>query len=151
MRWQSSAQSCKSSHLVQSDESEDHRSSDEDHGLHQIGVDYRRQSSRHGVNTGCDYQNDRRSQRTPPHHSLQHDGRRIKMDRYLREYVRQDGNHGQVDRARTAKAPLQEFRHGKHIRAEIEGNKHPAQEQQDQTCQPFEVPHCKPRGGPRTR
>ena len=37
------------------------------------------------------------------------------------------------------KAALEKFGHRKHIRAQVEGNEHPSQDEQDQTGQPLEV------------
>ncbi len=74
---QGGAQPFKAADPVHSDHGKDDGADNQDQGLHQIGINDRRQSSGDGVNAGRDHQDDRGGQRTPAHHAFQHNGRCI--------------------------------------------------------------------------
>ena len=48
-------------------------------------------------------------------------------------------------------APLEELRHGEDIGSQVERDENPAENEQDETGQPFKVPHGQPGGRPGTR
>ena len=134
---QGSAQAFEPAHLVHSDHGQDDGAENQDEGLHQVGINDRGQSSGDSVNTGGDDQNHRRCQRAPAHHTLQHNRGSVEVHGNLGEYIGQDGNSRQVHGAGPAEAPLQKFRHGEDVGAQIKRDEDPTQDQQDQASQPF--------------
>ena len=72
------------------------------------------------------------------------------MNRNLGEYVSNDGDASQVDRAIAVEAALQKFRHGENVGAQIEGHEHPAEDEENHAGEPFEVSDRQSRGRSRT-
>ena len=110
---------------MQSENRQDHGADDQNDGLDQIGVNHRRQAAGNRVNAGHDHQNERRSERIPADHSLQNYCRRVQVNGNLGEDVGQDRDAGKINGARAAEAPLQKFRHGENVGAQIERNEYP--------------------------
>jgi len=70
--------------------------------------------------------------------------------RDLRQHVRHQGNQREHPAARFRETPLQKLRHGKNLRAHVEGHEHPRQHQQAPRMQ-LVVRHRHAVGGPRPR
>src|SRR2546430_4154054 len=123
----------------QTNDGEGDRAGDEDQSLHGVRVNDCGQAARDGVNASSNDQNNGRFPQLPAGDSLEHDARGIELHRNFREDVSDDGNCRQIDCALPVEAAFQELGHGKYVAAQVEGNEHPAENQQDQARQPFEV------------
>jgi hypothetical protein len=145
------AQAAETADFREANERQNDRASQQHERLHQLRIDHSGQAADDRVNACRNDQCDRRRQRIPADHTLQHDRRRIQMHGNLREDVREDRDAGEVHAARAVEAPLQELGHREHVRAQVERHEDPAEDQQDQTRQPFEVTDREARSRPRAR
>ena len=139
-----------SADAVQADESQRNRSRQQDQCLNDFRVNYGGEPSGDGVDPGRDNQDDGGLHRAPSHHPLQYDGRRPQVHRNLGENIGDDRNAGQVNRALPVESSLQEFRHSKNVRPQVERHEHPTQYEQDQASQPLEIAHRHSRACART-
>ena len=61
------------------------------------------------------------------------------MDRNLGKYICDHGDTGKISGTRPVESSFQELRHGENIGSQIERDEDPAQYEQHETGQPFEV------------
>ena len=136
---------------VKTDHGERHCTRDQDESLHRVGIDDRRQSSGDGVNARGDDEDDRGFHQRPARDALQHDAGSIELHRNLGENVSDDRDGRQVNRALPVKTPLEKFRHGEDIRAQVKGHEHPSQDKKHDAGQPFEMADREAGGGASSR
>src|SRR4029077_11877642 len=120
--------------------------SDQDEGLHGVGVDDRGEATRDGVDSRGDYEDHGGFPERPAGDALEYHAGGVELDGNFGEDVGDDGDCRQVNGGLAIEAALEKFGHGEDVGTEIEGHKYPAEAQQDQAGQPLEMPDGESRG-----
>src|SRR5579864_6236 len=120
---------------------------DEDQGLNGVGVNDRGQATCDGVDAGGNYENHRGLPERPAGNSFENHARGVELHGNFREDVGDDGNSRQINGGLAIEAAFQKLRHGEDVGAEIKGHKNPAEDQENQARQPFEMADGESRRG----
>ena len=129
----------KAAHAYETDDRECDGTGNENQRLNRVRVNDRSQTARHGIDSGGHDQNHGCLPKFPPGDTLENHAGGVKLHGNLGENVRDDGNARQIHSGLAVEAALEKFRHGEHIAAQIERHKHPAEDQQNEACQPFKM------------